>query len=160
VPDRAAFLAALADEHAAFAAFVELLETESACLLDGDVDALLALAQTKSERVTRLSGLAEVRRAFLRDAGFRPDRVGMSEWLLVDAGAEHAHASRLWTALLEHASRAQLLNESNGALIAARLSLNQSALAALQAAAQQATLYGPDGTSTLPATLGRNLGTA
>lgn len=160
MPDRAAFFAALADELASFAAFVGLLETERACLLAGDVDALLTLAHTKSDRVADLARLAEVRRSFLRGAGFRTDRAGMSEWLLVEGGADRERVSRLWSELLGRAAEAQQLNESNGALIAARLSFNQSALAALQAAAQQVTFYGPDGTSQVPAALGRDRGIA
>lgn len=158
--DRAAFVAALEAERNAFDAFVGVLEAESAALNTGDVEALITLAQSKSEKVSILSRLSESRRAFLRAAGFSPDRTGMSGWLVAHGGADGPRLSALWNTLLDHAVRAQQLNESNGALIESRLRFNQAALASLQAAARQTTYYGPDGTTRLPGSQGRDLGSA
>ncbi|MEO8040713.1 MAG: flagellar protein FlgN [Betaproteobacteria bacterium] len=157
--DRAAFVAALEAEQAAFDAFVGILETESSALEGSDVEALIALAQQKSEKVAVLSRLSEERRAFLRSAGFPADRVGMAQWLVAQ-GNEGAPISPLWSRLLDSAARAQRLNDSNGALIESRLRFNQSALAALQSAARQTTSYGPDGTTRLSIGMGRDLGSA
>jgi flagellar biosynthesis protein FlgN len=160
VPDRAAFVAALEAEGEAFDGFVGILEAEAAALNAGDVDALIALAQSKSEKVALLSRLSESRRAFLRSAGFSPDRLGMSEWLVAHGGNDGQRLSGLWSALLDRAVRAQQLNEANGALIESRLRFNQAALASLQAAARQTTFYGPDGTTRLSGGKGRDLGSA
>jgi len=125
-----------------------------------DTEALIALAQSKSEQVLVLSRLSDSRRAFLRSAGFSPDRLGMSEWLIAHGGAEGSRLSGLWCRLLDRAVRAQQLNESNGALIESRLRFNQAALASLQAAARQMMSYGPDGTTRLSSGKGRDLGSA
>jgi len=159
VADRAAFAAALDAEHAEFGVFVGILESESSALDTGDVDALIALAQAKSEKVVLLSRLFEERRAYLRNAGFVPDRVGMAQWLLAQGNAG-ARLSAVWSGLLDHAARAQQLNEANGMLIESRLRFNQAALAALRSAARLTTSYGPDGTTQLSTSMGRNFGTA
>jgi flagella synthesis protein FlgN len=158
--ERDAFVAALGAESEAFDAFVGLLEAEAVALDAGDLDGLIALAQAKSEKVAALSRLSESRRAYLRAAGFPPDRLGMSEWLVARGGADGPRLSGVWNNLLERAARAQRLNESNGALIESRLRFNRAALAALQEAARQTTFYGPDGTTRLSAGTGRDLGSA
>lgn len=160
MPDRAAFVAALEAENEAFDAFVGVLEAEAAALNTSDVEALITLAQSKSEKVAILSRLSESRRGFLRSAGFSPDRAGMSGWLVAHGGADGARISEAWNTLLDRAVRAQQLNEANGALIESRLRFNQAALASLQAAARQTTYYGPDGTTRLSSGQGRDLGSA
>jgi flagella synthesis protein FlgN len=160
VLQRAAFITALEAENDAFGEFVSLLEAEAAALDQDDVEALIALAQSKSDKVLVLSRLSDSRRSFLRSAGFSPDRLGMSEWLVAHGAAEGPRLSGLWSMLLERAVRAQQLNEANGALIESRLRFNQAALASLQAAARQTTSYGPDGTTRLSSGKGRDLGSA
>lgn len=157
---RAAFVAALEAESEAFGEFVSVLEAEAAALDQDDVEALIALAQSKSEKVLALSRLSDSRRAFLRSAGFSPNRLGMSEWLVAHGATEANRLSGLWSTLLDRAVRAQQLNEANGALIESRLRFNQAALAALQAAARQTMSYGPDGTTRLSSGKGRDLGSA
>ena len=161
MPDRTDFIAALETEHAAFEEFVGVLEAESSALAANDIDALPALARAKSDKVVLLSRLFEERRAFMRAAGFEADRTGMAQWMIVQGGADSARLSKLWASLLQCAAHAQQLNEANGALIDTRLRFNQSALAALQAAAQNTAGYGPDGTTTLASgRSGRDFGTA
>lgn len=161
MPDRARFITALETEHAAFEEFVGVLEAESAALAGNDIDALPALAHAKSDKVVQLSRLFEERRTFLRAAGFEADRTGMAQWMIAEGGADGARLSKLWSSLLERAAHAQKLNEANGALIETRLRFNQSALAALQAAAQNTAGYGPDGSTTLATgRSGRDFGTA
>ena len=160
MPERAAFIATLEAENEVFDAFVGVLEAEAAALNAGDVDALVTLAQSKSEKVAVLSRLSESRRAFLRSAGFSPDRLGMSEWLVAHGGDDGPRLSTLWSALLDRAVRAQQLNEANGALIESRLRFNQAAVASLQTAARQTSFYGPDGTTRLSSGKGRDLGSA
>ena len=160
MPERAAFIATLEAESEVFDAFVGVLEAEAAALNAGDVDALVTLAQSKSEKVAVLSRLSESRRAFLRSAGFSPDRLGMAEWLVAHGGNVGKRVSGVWSALLDRAVRAQQLNEANGALIESRLRFNQAAVASLQTAARQTSFYGPDGTTRLSSGKGRDLGSA
>lgn len=158
--DRTAFIASLEAETSAFDDFVGVLEAEAAALDDGDVEALIALARSKSEQVNVLSRLSDSRREFLRSGGFSPDRAGMSAWLVTHGGADGARLSSVWNTLLDRALQAQRLNEANGALIDTRLRFNQAALASLQAAARQTNFYGPDGTTRLSSGQGRDLGSA
>lgn len=161
MPARARFVAALETEHATFEAFVGVLEAESAALAGDDIDALPLLARAKSDKVVQLSQLFEERRSYLRAAGFEADRTGMAQWMIAHGGPDGARLSRLWNSLLERAAHAQKLNEANGALIETRLRFNQSALAALQAAARNTAGYGPDGSTTLATgRSGRDFGTA
>lgn len=150
----------IAAELSAFESFAGLLETEHEALLAGDVDAVARIASTKGEKVALLSALSERRLAALRKAGFPASRKGMAQWLLL-AGEVAVPVSGQWNRLLETASRAQQLNERNGALIQARLAFNQAALAQLRGAGKPAELaYGPDGTTRLGAAAGRDLGRA
>jgi flagella synthesis protein FlgN len=59
--------------------------------------------------------------------------------------------AQVWRELVDYASKAKAMNETNGMLIATRLSHNQAAIAALQAVSHANDLYGPDGQAALPA---------
>lgn len=160
MPNRQFFVDSLREERESFGRFLSVLQAESAALLRGDVDELLRLAQEKSARVEALHALADARRSFLAAEGFATDRVGMSEWLIVNGGADHGALSALWNGLLEDAETARSLNNTNGVLIESRLRFNQAALSALRGAMQQATLYGPDGAPDFQAANTRELGLA
>lgn len=145
MPSRENFVRSLVTERDAFARFLGLLEAESASLIKGDVEELVRLARVKSEQVDTLNGLAKERGQFLAHEGFKPDRIGMSEWLVVHGGPDGERLSRLWQSLVHDASEARRMNERNGVLIDSRLRFNQAALNALRGVSQTATLYGPDG---------------
>ena len=160
MPNRQVFIDALFAERDAFARFLETLRAESSALLRGDVDEVLQLVETKSSLVENLSLMGTARRATLADEGFSPDRVGMTEWLIVHGGDDHSRLSRTWAELLAKAGEARDLNKSNGVLIESRLRFNQSALTALRSAMQQSTLYGPDGAPDFDGGRSRALGLA
>ena len=150
------FVADLQAERLAFHEFIELLRTEQETLLKGDIDRLAALAQLKSDRLVQLAQLAEKRNSHLRTNSLSPDAHGMEQWL--QANATTAPSARdEWNRLLDLARTAQQINQSNGTMIQQRLSNNQQALAVLQATANHASLYGPDG-QTRTAGTGRPLG--
>ena len=153
---RARFIADLRDEAAAFAAFHELLRTEQAALEARDIDALVTLAQVKSERVVVLNDLARRRASWLAAHSLAADRAGMAQWLLTHGGAEQAQLSQLWHTLLDTAAAAQAVNQVNGALIETRLQHNQRLLGALLGGGQP-SLYGPDGQTRVSGTR-RDLG--
>jgi flagella synthesis protein FlgN len=75
----------------------------------------------------------------------------MAQWLAAHAGAQKPELVALWQQLLDAATAARALNDSNGGLIGARLNHNQDALAALQSAARSLSTYGPDGQAQVPA---------
>ncbi|MFO1318895.1 MAG: flagellar protein FlgN [Burkholderiales bacterium] len=144
--DRQSFVATLRSEREAFARFLGLLESESAALLRGDVEDIVRLSAAKTTQVEALTALSEQRLEQLRAEGFTPDRIGMSEWLIVHGNDDHASLSRLWEDLLKDAGEARRLNENNGVMIDARLRFNRAALSTLRGAMHhQVPVYGPDG---------------
>lgn len=145
----------IAEEVAQLRDFLVLLEQEQQALAGGDVERLLPLAEDKNRRFGRLAELGAARGQALAAGGFSADRQGMDGWL--QRHPELVGARRAWQELLALAERARFLNETNGKLIAARLADNQQALSALMAAANQASLYGPDGQAR-PLGGGRSLG--
>ena len=140
---RSRFIADLHAEAAAFADFFELLRTEQSALSVRDIEALLQIGPSKSERISALNDLARRRAAFLAAQALPTDRDGMAQWLAAQAG-EGAQLSTLWQGLLDTAARSQALNRENGVLIETRLQHNQQLLSALASGAQP-SLYGPDG---------------
>jgi flagella synthesis protein FlgN len=158
--DQEAFVRGLRAELDAFREFHQLLQIEQAALAAGDADALVGLAQRKSEQVGRLTQLAEGRNQTLRSATGKTDQLGIDAWRERFDPQGRVGADRLWRELLELARAARQLNERNGLLIGLKLQHNQQALAVLRGAAAQTTqLYGPDGQS-YSASPGRPLGKA
>lgn len=131
----------LAAEAASFHDFVLLLQSEQDALVQGEVDKLIELARRKSEQIFQLSQLAEARNHYLSGQGCSD----MEQWLKRLDSNEAATPAATWKQLLNEAREAQHLNQTNGVMIETRLQHNQKALAVLQAAANQTSVYGPDG---------------
>lgn len=129
-------------EHRHLDAFIELLEAEHAALSQVDVDgaSLSDQAAEKQAHLERLETLEKQRRNVLGKLGYGPGRQA-AEQAAIDAGC---HAQ--WTAFLERALHAKLLNQRNGILIGSRMTQNQRILHFLNEAAGK-TLYGPKGQS-------------
>lgn len=145
----------LIEEAARLRDFLVLLEKEQQALADGDVERLMPIAAEKTELFGRLAQLGESRGRALAAEGLAADRQGMESWL--GRHPDQAGAKQDWLALLAMAEKARALNQTNGKLIATRLAHNQQALATLMNAANQASLYGPDGQAR-PVGGGRSLG--
>lgn len=145
----------LDEEAAALRAFLDLLEREQDVLIRGDAERLLPLAAEKNACFSQLAGLSARRNEALAQLGYSADRPGMEAWLASRRDLAAAH--HRWQELLERLARARDLNRTNGTLIATRLQHNQQALQALLCAANQASLYGPDGQAR-PSGSGRHLG--
>ena len=135
----------LAIELATLRDFVALLKEEQSALVEGRIDALVALTERKSALATRLNDCTRGREAALLSLGLVAGRPGMEAWL--DAAATDAATRGSWQQLLPLAAEARALNELNRKLINTRLQNNQQALAALMGATEQAMTYGPDGHS-------------
>jgi flagellar biosynthesis protein FlgN len=142
---RSALVATLRAEHQAVGEFCRVLEAERDCLTRKDAEALLQITELKSTQVDRLAELSGARAAHLASLQLSRGRKGMAEWLAGYRGREGAELSRLWRETIALAAKARELNQSNGTMIAARLTHNRAALAALQSAARAHNLYGPDG---------------
>lgn len=123
--------------------FVAALQQEQQALVAGDIDRLVSVVKEKADLATRLNRFAEQRQQLLTAAGLPNDRTGIESWL-TDQTLSPSDRSA-WKSLFALTSEARTLNESNGKLIAMRMQHNQQALNVLLEAANQATLYGPDG---------------
>ncbi|MGB7481988.1 MAG: flagellar protein FlgN [Burkholderiaceae bacterium] len=123
-----------------------LLEREQAELAAARVDALQELTNEKNLLVARMSTLARTRYVALAAAAHSADENGMRAWL--DRGGREA-ARRQWNELQQLATDARECNRTNGMLIGRHMARNQAALGVLQGATGSASLYGPDGQSTL-----------
>lgn len=152
------FLDNLKAEVDAFQGFCDILQTEQESLTQGHIDNLIALAKLKSEKVLLLTQLATERNRYLQSQSLPPNQKGM-EMLAHSDRSTFASDDivKIWHQLIEFAQTAEQLNLSNGIMIETKLQHNQQALAILQAAANQASLYGPDG-KTQASGIGRPLG--
>lgn len=161
--DASSLLSLLGRESDAFRQFYQILESEQAALLDGDINRLLPLAQQKNNKVLELTQVGDARNALLTRATGADNQIGMNAWLArFDADGRFGVAKR-WEELLDLARRAKALNESNGLVINSRLASNEEALAILTgAAASTSRLYGRDGQAygSAPGSSGRPLGKA
>lgn len=137
--------------------FVALLQHEQELLKRGEPEPLLALIDSKNGLANTLAGLAQARERQLADLGLPAGRSGMENWLNRSGQAEDR---RRWTRLLELAGQARDLNALNGRLIGLHMQHNQQALAALTAAANKVTTYGPDGQQQAAVLGGRSFGKA
>ena len=134
--------------------FLQLLEREQAALVAGDHDHLLAFTEQKAAQILELRRLSDGRSRLLAAHGLRADKDGMSAWIEHHADPE---ARRIWDEIKSLGAQVRAINEINGALVAARLKHNQTAITALQAAARSSGVYGPDGGTRLTSSTTRAL---
>ena len=152
------FLDNLKAELIAFQGFCDILQNEQESLTQGHIDNLIALAKLKSDKVLILTQLSTARNQFLQQLSLPPNQQGIER--LIHSNKTTIAKDRLastWQQLIEFAKTAEKLNMSNGIMIDTKLQQNQQALAVLQSAANQSSLYGPDG-KTNATGMGRPLG--
>ena len=143
------------DENVLLRDFVALLGQEQALLLEGDVDALMALAGQRPSSSGGCNSPPTNGPACSPQRGSKPDAAVMQAIL-----EGNAAALANWQESLELVAEARSRNNLNGQLITQRMQHNQQALAVLLAAAEQpAATYGPDGQSR-PHLAGRHFGSA
>ena len=156
IPPGSALADLLAQELGLLHSFVTLMRHEQSLLVDGKADVLAEIAKVKSGLAGQLARRAMAREEELGRRGYAAGRMGMDDWI---KSAEGTTSRRRWQQLLELATEARALNETNGKLIAVQLQHNQQALNTLLAAVDQAATYGPDGQQRAGAS-GRSLGSA
>jgi len=149
------FSASLRAEIEALHQFVIILQSEQNALTEGNIDKLLEISRVKSEQVVRLSQLSAGHFSNQNDVDVIPDDIALT---LQEADSDGQYGlTKNWEKLQELVKQAKHLNNLNGAMIEVQLKHNQQALAILQEAAMQNSLYGPDGHSRGLGT-GRQLG--
>lgn len=149
-----AFLEACVTEARCVALLSETLECERDALLGGDAVQLEALGRSKSETLTELHALGQVRSALMRSLGLT-DQERLNAWL-----ADKPQALAAWEQLAGALMRSQALNRVNGELLQRRMDFVDQALSVLKAAASATLSYGRDGTQPAGLTGGRHLGSA
>jgi flagella synthesis protein FlgN len=149
--DKSSLASQLKVESEALRTFITLLEKEQLVLLSQDSEALLTLAEAKSQAALKLNEIANTRR---RQLNLKASNSDMTNW--VQKSAPDMRGA--WDEILGLAARAHHLNQTNGEVIQLKLRSNQKALTVLLGAAQDAAgLYGRDGQPNLPIS-GRTLG--
>lgn len=147
----------LAAETEALQQFLKILQSEQEALTQGNIDKLAEYARLKAEQGLRLSQLGANHNRILKQYGLGSSQDAIGQAIQrEDPDGRHSLAHR-WENLLDLAKQAQDMNRLNGAMIEAQLKHNQQALAILQEAAKQTSLYGRDGHSQALG-LGRKLG--
>lgn len=136
------FVAAINIEINTVKVFVKLLEKEEDALIHGRIDELDMLASDKVRLAEKLESLAKQRIQYLSFLGLSSDKDGMQLWLSkqADDGVQ-----TIWDELVRLALVAQQINKTNGEIISAQLQHSQRAYMALQGAAGNISLYGPNG---------------
>lgn len=159
-PTPASFTENLAAETEALQQFLQILQSEQEALTHGNIDKLAEYARLKAEQGLRLSQLGSNHNRILKQYGLGSAE-GAKDAISQVIQREDPDGQRClahhWENLLDLAKQAQDLNRLNGAMIEAQLKHNQQALAILQEAAKQTSLYGRDGHSQALG-LGRKLG--
>jgi len=151
------YVSALEQERERVREFLQLLEREQSALVAGDHDHLMAFTEQKAARILELRRYSDSRSRLLASQGLRTDKDGMSAW--IEQHADDA-SRKLWDEIKTLAAQVRATNDINGMLVAARLKHNQSAIAALQAAAHSSGVYGPDGATRLTGATTRSLASA
>jgi len=137
------FASLLKAEIEALQNFLLILQSEHQALTEGQIDKLTEFSRLKSEQAVQLSQLSASHP--LTRGGDEPPARDITETIReMDADGKHG-LMKLWEKLMDLAKQARYQNQLNGAMIEAQMKYNQQALAILQEAAKQSSLYGPDG---------------
>ncbi|HJV05803.1 MAG TPA: flagellar protein FlgN [Chromobacteriaceae bacterium] len=131
-----------------------VLEDEQQLLIQGQVNRLESVADTKSQVLDDIARQAEHRTQLMQRLGLQ-DSDTVYIWL-----ADKPEATEAWTRLEEILLRAQSVNQLNGRFIQERLGNVDEALTVLKEAAAATLGYGPDGTQPTINGGGRFLGSA
>lgn len=126
---------------------MDILQEEQNQLLLSNIDELEPLIAKKATLVAQLGQHARDRHAYLKEAGYEPTQIGMSNWINNCAAPEKAaELSNSWNELVEISKSAKEINRLNGLLISSHMRRNQQTLAILHGENDENTgLYGPDG---------------
>ncbi|MCL4722130.1 MAG: flagellar export chaperone FlgN [Gammaproteobacteria bacterium] len=132
-PEAAPIIGLLRAEQAAIGTVLECLQHEAEALVQRDAAALLSIAGQKADAVSRAAGLAQTRRALLRD----------------HPAADTAGSRELLSALEALTARCRELNDMNGLLIRAQRRRVEGTLNLLRGGQAAPDSYGRDGETRL-----------
>jgi flagella synthesis protein FlgN len=145
----------LKEEVVAMTSLADLLRLEEAALIDGNVDELSKLTQTKGKLLSHLAKLEIERKVDLEKWGYSSDVNGMQ--LYFDENHSEISAAAEWQILLQISEKAKENNRTNGILINRQFIRNQNALNTLQKNSPAEAMYSANGQSTMHSTSGRRV---
>lgn len=150
---------AMQSEYQAVSVFVNILQNEQRLLLESHSQELLKLSQKKNQQVAVVTQLSEQRHRLLAQVLDGKELNELSGIQITELlQQKNPKLQQGWQTLLNAAREAYRLNQMNGELIQMRLRHNHQALAALNQAAQNNSLYGPNGQHNFAKNSGRTIG--
>lgn len=144
IQDPIGFINSLKEEKDSISEFIKILKKEENSLIQGNFEEIDYLASDKLRLIEKLTSLDTQRSHYLISQGYTPDGSGMTTWI-EDQQPLRSETQFLWKEILELARIAQQLNHTSGIIISTHLQYNQRAFSALQSAAGNISLYGPNG---------------
>jgi flagella synthesis protein FlgN len=145
----------LQEEIIAMTSLADLLRLEELALIDGNVEELGKLTQSKSKLISHLSKLEIERKAYMEKHGYSNDAKGMQSYL--EKTSSETSVAEYWKKLLVVSEKAKESNRTNGILINRQFVRNQNALNILQQNSPSESMYGANGQSTTNLASGRRI---
>jgi flagella synthesis protein FlgN len=136
----------LQQEIIAMTSLADLLRLEELALIDGDVDELSKLTQSKGKLISHLSRLEIDRKRHLEKHGCSIDSKGMQVYF--EKFTSEISTEEDWKRLLDVSEKAKESNRTNGLLINRQFIRNQNTLNILQQNSPAESMYGANGQST------------
>ena len=145
----------LQEEVIAMTSLADLLSLEELALIDGNVEELSKLTQSKGKLISQLSKLEIERKAYLEKQGYSSDAKGMQDYF--EKTSSEISVVNNWKNLLDVSEKAKECNRTNGILINRQFIRNQNALSILQQTSPAESMYGANGQSTTNSISGRRV---
>jgi flagella synthesis protein FlgN len=137
----------LAQEFIALNRLFGLLQSEQTALVEGAVDTLPELFQSKANLISEITVFADARHQSLVALGMEASEDSMQSW--IDANGSDTDKQQ-WGELLALAKEVKELNRLNGVLITKHTQTNQQMMS-LFSGMVGTNFYGPDGQSNIKA---------
>lgn len=145
----------LREEISAMTSLADLLRLEESALIDGNVEELGKLTQSKSKLLSQLSKLEIERKTCMEKQGYSANTKGMQDYF--EKAKTEISAADDWKKLLEVSEKAKESNRTNGILINRQFIRNQNALNILQQNSPAESMYGANGQSMTTSISGRRV---
>lgn len=127
-----------------------LLKDEETALVDNDIESLNKAISAKNDLVRTMSDLERQRNLLLQNLGYSDPASSLPDYLRSEVADDAV--KELWDGILALSAEAKENNRTNGLLISRKLSQNQAALSIFQQGNPTASLYGPNGQSSIQST--------
>ncbi|MBC3870144.1 flagella synthesis protein FlgN [Undibacterium oligocarboniphilum] len=137
----------LQNEKIAMHQLTTLLKDEETALVNNDIESLTQTISAKNDLVRNMSDLERQRNLLFQNLGYSDPATNLPDYLR--SGVADDAIKELWDSILALSAQAKENNRTNGLLISRKLSQNQAALSIFQQGNPTASLYGPNGQSSI-----------